>query len=41
MVPRPLSSNLSTEKFRNCCKTELRDVDSGLKAFLSDMQDGD
>ena len=36
MVPRPLKSNLDTRKFRSLCKTELRDVDSGLKAFFQE-----
>jgi dTDP-4-dehydrorhamnose reductase len=37
MVPRPLKSNLYTQKFRKCCKTILRDVDEGLKAFVQEM----
>jgi dTDP-4-dehydrorhamnose reductase len=38
MVPRPLKSNLDTSKFRSLCKTELRDVDSGLKAFFQEAK---
>jgi dTDP-4-dehydrorhamnose reductase len=39
MVPRPLKSNLDTRKFRSLCKTELRDVDNGIRAFLKEMKD--
>jgi dTDP-4-dehydrorhamnose reductase len=38
MVPRPLKSNLDTSKFRNLCKTKLRDVDGGLKAFFQEAK---
>lgn len=38
MVPRPLKSNLDTQKFRSLCKTELTDVDTGIKAFLKEMK---
>ena len=40
MVPRPLKSSLDTRKFRNLCKTELRDVDKGIKSFVEDMMKG-
>jgi dTDP-4-dehydrorhamnose reductase len=39
MVPRPLKSNLNTQKFRSLCKTGLGDVDSGIRAFLKEMRD--
>ena len=38
MVPRPLKSNLSTDKLRRFCKTELSDVDSGLIFFVESMK---
>lgn len=38
MVPRPLRSNLDTKKFRSLYKTELSDVDNGIKAFLKEMK---
>lgn len=37
MIPRPLKSNLSTEKFRKLCKTKLNDVDTGLELFVKSM----
>jgi dTDP-4-dehydrorhamnose reductase len=39
IVPRPLKSNLSTEKFNNVCKTKLNNVDEGLKFFIKNMND--
>ena len=38
MVPRPLKSNLDTQKFRSLCKTQLSDVDTGMNAFLKEMK---
>jgi len=39
IVPRPLKSNLSTDKFRSLCKTELNDVDIGLQLFVKKMKE--
>ena len=39
MVPRPLKSNLSTDKFRKFCKTELSNVDKGLELFVKNMNE--
>lgn len=39
MVPRPLESNLSTDKFRSLCRTELSDVDKGLELFIKSMNE--
>lgn len=39
MVPRPLKSNLSTDKFRNLCKTKLNDVNKGLELFVKRMDE--
>jgi len=39
MVPRPLKSNLDTRKFRNLCKTELSDVDKGIKSFVENIDE--
>jgi dTDP-4-dehydrorhamnose reductase len=39
MVPRPLKSNLSTDKFRNLCKTKLNDVNKGLELFVKSMNE--
>jgi len=36
MVPRPLKSNLSINKFTGLCKTVLHNVDDGLKMFLAE-----
>jgi len=38
MVPRPLKSNLSTDKFCNVCKTTLHDVDIGIDIFIEKMK---
>jgi len=40
MVPRPLKSNLNTEKFRSICKTTLGDVDQGLEMFVKNIKEG-
>jgi dTDP-4-dehydrorhamnose reductase len=39
MVPRPLKSNLDTGKFRSLCRTVLRDVEGGVRAFLKSMSE--
>ena len=36
-VPRPLKSNLNTDKFRKVCKTQLHTVDEGLQMFVDEM----
>jgi dTDP-4-dehydrorhamnose reductase len=38
VVPRPLKSSLDTAKFRALCETVLKDVVTGIKAFLADMK---
>ncbi|MFC1904254.1 SDR family oxidoreductase [Chloroflexota bacterium] len=39
MVPRPLKSNLDTGKFRSLCRTQLINVDYGIKSFLKSMNE--
>jgi len=39
MVPRPLKSNLDTQKFQSICKTKLRGIEEGLKAFVKSMNE--
>ncbi len=39
MIPRPLKSNMNTDKFSKQFKTNLRGLDEGLKAFLCDMEE--
>ena len=38
IVPRPLKSHLSTEKFKKCCTTKLHNVDEGLGLFVQKMK---
>jgi len=38
MVPRPLKSNLSTDKFNAVCNTHLHDVDIGIDIFIEKMK---
>lgn len=38
IVPRPLKSHLSTEKFQKCCTTKLHTVDEGLELFAQKMK---
>lgn len=37
-VPRPLKSNLNTDKFRKVCETQLHIVDEGLQMFVDEMK---
>ena len=37
IVPRPLKSHLSTEKFEKCCTTKLHNVDESLELFVKKM----
>lgn len=39
IVPRPLTSNLDTGKFRSLCQTELSNVDDGIKKFLKSAEE--
>ena len=38
IVPRPLKSHLSTEKFQKCCTTKLHNVDEGVELFVNKMK---
>jgi len=38
IVPRPLKSNLSTDKFHAVCNTTLHDVDTGIDIFIEKMK---
>ena len=38
IVPRPLKSNLNTEKFRNASHLKLKDIEEGLQVFVSEMK---
>jgi len=38
IIPRPLQSNLSTDKFRDVCTTHLHNVDEGISTFIEKMK---